>query len=420
MAFGASRLARALGAAAVILIVLAGASTCDSLGLNPAPEKPLAPVGSQIIKPREQRELISPGHLERHVERPSTPACRPPIGLTLDRSNRLLAACSLFGEIQLIDPESLSVLETWGPFYEYLFKVDVVPGDTYVVAVGMAGSFFYILDRRTGRLVNRVNVGRKIADMKRIPTRSQYLVAATNEQKVCVVDPFKAKILREYEFPEPIGYLAVGKNGRIAAATGGVYAVTNQGSEMVTGKVFLFDPRKQAPPMSARTLTAGLQAREPVFIRNDSMLLVPNFGDGTISVFDATTQEYFRRLDVQDGPERIIVGPEGKSAYCLNTRAASISVIQLSPLSVQRDIMLPANPENAVVSPDGKMLIVTLPEQAGEGEKRGNSLALIDLANYSLIDLIPAGEDPASIIQSADGRRIFVSNFKADSISIFE
>jgi DNA-binding beta-propeller fold protein YncE len=395
-------------------------SACDDLRTRREADTPSAPVGSERVKAPEREELLGPGHLRLGVERASIPSCRRPMGLAMDRNGRLLVACSLLGEVQVIDPSSLSVIETWGTFFEHFYKIDIVPGDSFVAAVGMAGTFFHLIDLRTGRHVERVNIGRHIADMKRIPETSLYLVAATDDQKVCVVDALKARVVREYEFPEPIGYIAVGKNGRVAAATGGVYEVSKTGSSLRAGRVHIFDPRNEAPPKSASTLTAGLQSREPVFVKNDSLLLVPNFGDRSVSVFDVTTREQYRRLDVQEGPERIVVAPEGDLAYCLNTRAASISVIQLSPLTVLRDIQLPANPENAVVSPDGKMLVVTLPEQNIGGVKKGNQLALIDLAQQALVDLVPAGQDPAAIEQSPDGRRVFVSNFKADSISVFE
>ncbi len=395
---------------------------CDDLSLDAAPVSD-APVGSRKIEPAE--ELLSPGRLEWQVERVRIPSCRRPQGLALDRRGRLYAACSLLGEIQVIDPDSMSVLETWGPFFEYFFKVDIVPGEKRVAAIGMNGSFFHLFNMQTGRLSARIKVGKNLSDMRRVPHTSLYLVSATNSRMAALVDAENEKLVREIHFPAPVGYLAVGQSGRVAAATGGVYAKSRAASRLINGRVYIFDPQNTTDIFPAQTLSAGRQCREPVFVSDDTLLLAPNYGEGTVSVFDVEARQLLRKLDVQRGPERIIVGPDGRNAYCLNRISRSVSVINLSPLEVIRDIKLPAPPEHALVSPDGSLLVVTLPkagedEEAGEGdEEAGNYLALIDLAENALVDLIPAGGDPAAMTQSSDGRRVFVSNFQDNSISIF-
>ena len=326
-------------------------AACDDLSLKKETAAPV-PVGSRRIQPPEA-DLLGPGHLERAVERTAIASCRRPLGLTMDRRGRLLVACSLLGKIQVIDPASQSVLETWGPYFEHFFKVDVVPGDKRVAVIGMGGTFFHLLDLRTGRHIDRVKVGSAVADMKRVPGTSLYLVSATQDRRVVLIDAESGTVARQWTFPRPVGYLAVGASGKIAAVAGGVFRIDRKGSPLVPGRVHLFNPQENGPPRITRTLGVGRQSREPVFVNDDALLLVPNFGEGTVSAFDVATGLLYRRLDVAPGPERIILGPEGDLAYCLNTRSASISVIRLSPLTVLRDIRLPSDPEHAAVSPDG-------------------------------------------------------------------
>lgn len=388
---------------------------CDDLRLQ---EEPQAPVGKRRVQP-ERRALLSPGHLDRQVELVAMDSCMRPQGLTLDRRGRLLVACSLLGEIQVIDPESMTVLETWGPYFEYFFQVDVAPGDRRVAAIGMAGRFFFLLDMQTGRLATRIKVGKGVSDMKRVPGTSLYLVSVTQDRKVAVLDAAAGTLVREISFPEPVGFLAVGQGGKIAAVSGGVYQVKKGRGRLVPGHIYLFSPDGGDEARMGRTLTTGSLSREPLFALDDTLLLVPNHGQATVSVFDVETRRLFRTLDVKEGPERLIPHPDGHEVYCLNTGEASISVIRLSPPTVIRDIPLPSPPEHGIVSPDGKYLVLTLPQRRVGDRREGNYLALIDLADYSLADLIPAGADPAAITQSADGRSIFVSNFEGNSISIF-
>ncbi len=192
---------------------------------------------------------------------------------------------------------------------------------------------------------------------------------------------------------------------------------------MTTGKVYLFNPNSDAEGRVAQSLTVDRTSREPVFVKGDSQLFVPNFGEGTVSVFDVAGATLARKLDVGEGPERLVVDPDGEIVYCLNTRSTSISVIRVSPPTVLRDIDLPSPPEFAAVTPDNKMLVVTLPARpdaaGGTDETAGNRLALIDVATMALVDLIPAGEDPAALTASPDGRRFYVPNFLGNSLSIF-
>ncbi|MBZ0272820.1 YncE family protein, partial [bacterium] len=332
------------------------------------------------------------------------------------------------------------------PVYEHLYRVVALPDLARLAAVGMAGGFVHVFDTVTGRLVERIPAGRNIADIKLWPGMPGVLVAATEERQVHAIDLALLKIERSFEFPEPIGYIAVGESGRVAAAATGVFAVSRTGARLKEGRVYLFNPHENAAPRASDALVAGTASREPIFVRDDTLLLVPNFGAATVSAFDVETRKLYRTLDVGAGPERVVTGPDGNLAYVMNTRGASVTVIRLSPLEVVRHVPLPGNPERAVVSPDGRFLIATLPRPRGgddgDGEPMpspswapffvdgarapaiddspGNRVVLVDLRTFTVADIIPARDDPADIVSSADGRRVFVANFGDDSVSIFE
>ncbi|MCL4234897.1 MAG: YncE family protein [Deltaproteobacteria bacterium] len=392
---------------------------CDDLSVR-VEGPPPAPVGEERAAVPKGHELLSPGHLDRAVERVAIPTCRRPMGAAVDRRGRIWLACALLGELQLIDPDSMSIQDTYGPVFEHLFYVDLAADDRYVVTAGMAGQFLHVFDATTGRRRDAIRVGRSISDIERIPGTNRYVVASAQDKTVTVVDVGTRGVDRTIEFPGHIGYIAVGKTGEIAAATGGLWVRDERGTRMTTGKVYLFNPNSDAEGRVAQSLTVDRTSREPVFVKGDSLLLAPNFGEGTVSVFDVAGATLARKLDVGEGPERLVVDPDGEIVYCLNTRSSSISVIRVSPPMVVRDIDLPSPPEFAAVTPDNKMLVVTLPARPdAPDEATGNRLALIDVTTMSLVDLIPAGDDPAALTASPDGRRFYVSNFLGNSLSIF-
>jgi YVTN family beta-propeller protein len=85
-----------------------------------------------------------------------------------------------------------------------------------------------------------------------------------------------------------------------------------------------------------------------------------------------------------------------------------IKTISLPP----GDASSQSKPKGVVVSADGKRVYVAT--------GRGNSVAVIDGEQLSLITLIPVGKRPWGIALSPDGRKIYTANGVSNDVSVID
>jgi YVTN family beta-propeller protein len=71
-----------------------------------------------------------------------------------------------------------------------------------------------------------------------------------------------------------------------------------------------------------------------------------------------------------------------------------------------------SKPKGVVVSPDGKRIYVAT--------GRGNSVAVIDSEQLSLVNLIPVGQRPWGIALTPDGRKLYTANGLSDDVSVID
>jgi len=355
-----------------------------------------------------------PGHLDYRVERNLLEVAKRPFGIALSNDGkRVYIAAAHKGNIVVIDAFDQEVIETWGPFGEYLFKVIPSFDGSYVFTYGLGGQNLFAIDARTGRPAKKIDVGRNISDAK-IGPGNTLLVGSTTDKQVTIIDQRDLSVKGKITFSHPIGYIAVGKNGRIACATGGVYSVKKGKSRARQGPVSFFDPKTGSSPKLADVLQVGAHTRSPVFVNEDRHLLVPDRLDGTVRVFDVVNRRLLKIIDVGAGPEKLLLHPDKTTAYTIDTLGKSVTVISTSYFEMLRQIPLPANPEAGIISPDGKQLYLTLPATS----LVNNRIAVIDLDQMVSLDLIPTGKDPCRMILSKDGKTLFVTNFIGNSLSI--
>jgi DNA-binding beta-propeller fold protein YncE len=383
-------------------------------------DKPVPPEPTEIPIPAELAEnpvekTAPPGSLTHHVQRKTLSVARRPFGITLAADGkRAYVAAALLGEISVLDTGDLEVIERWGPFGEHLFQIIPANVGNRLFAFGLSGQHLFVVDTVTGRLEKKLFLGRNLSDVVPGPNET-LLVGSTADKKVTVIDQTTLDPIHEIQFSHPIGYIAVGNGGKIACATGGVYAYTGGKSTALSGPISFFDPSGKGEPQRAAALQVGTHTRKPVFVENDSFLLVPDRLDGTVRVFDVAEQRLLDVIDVGAGPEKILVHPNRKEAYTIDTQGRSATVLGWFPFSMIRQIPLPADPEDGYIGPDGKRLYLTLPALSDEGSR----IAVIDLEEMRLLDLIPAGTDPCRMAVSHDGRSLFVTNFLDNSVSVF-
>ncbi len=197
----------------------------------------------------------------------------------------------------------------------------------------------------------------------------------------------------------------------------------------------------------------------PLFQRGagseDAKAAADKAADG-IGVIDVSTGKLINKLLVGSDPEEFALSKSGSELYISNEDVKSASVISLSTGKVEHVIPIAQEPEGVATSPDGKTFYVTC-EAGGEvfvvdtatfkivghfsvpprprsmafmtdsaigfipSESTGQ-LNVIDTANYKVLKSVtlPEGSRPMSVKVSPDGKRVYVSNGRAGTVSVLD
>jgi YVTN family beta-propeller protein len=198
----------------------------------------------------------------------------------------------------------------------------------------------------------------------------------------------------------------------------------------------------------------------PVFQRgkdddDDEASHADKAADG-IGVIDVAQRKLTGKLLVGSDPEEFSLSNSGMELYISNEDVKTASVVNLSNGKVEHIIPIAQEPEGVATSPDGKTFYVTC-EAGGEvfvvdtasyktighfsvpprprsmaflpgaaigfipSESTGQ-LNVIDTANYKVLKTVtlPPGSRPMSVKTSLDGRKIYVSNGRAATVSVLD
>lgn len=102
----------------------------------------------------------------------------------------------------------------------------------------------------------------------------------------------------------------------------------------------------------------------------------------------------------------------GGTVYVCNSGDDTVSVISLSTLSVVANIAVGDGPEFVIVTPDGTKAYVA--------NHLGNTISVIRTSTDSVIATIPVGTEPKQIAVSRDSQRVYVANRGSSTISIID
>jgi YVTN family beta-propeller protein len=175
-----------------------------------------------------------------------------------------------------------------------------------------------------------------------------------------------------------------------------------------------------------------------------------------IGVVDVATGKMTGRISAGSDPEEFALSLDGTRLYVSNEDVKSASVINIASGKVEHIIAVGQEPEGVATSPDGKHFYITceaggdvyVVETAGystvghfkvnvrprtmaflPGEGVGfipsestGELNVIDTVKFQVLKVIalPAGSRPMSVKVSANGRKVYVSNGRAGTVSVLD
>ena len=175
-----------------------------------------------------------------------------------------------------------------------------------------------------------------------------------------------------------------------------------------------------------------------------------------IGIVDVVSGKFKGKISVGSDPEEFDLSKDGTRLYVSNEDVKSASVLNIATQHVEHIIPVGTEPEGVNTTPDGKSFYVTC-EAGGEifvidtthfqstahfkvalrprsvafvpGTNTGfipsesvGQLNVIDTANPRVVKVIdlPPGSRPMKVKVSSDGRRLYVSNGRAGTISVFD
>jgi YVTN family beta-propeller protein len=186
-------------------------------------------------------------------------------------------------------------------------------------------------------------------------------------------------------------------------------SIVNTSTRSVSNEIVFFAP--------GQTTAIGEMPYWPVVLSNSQGAPVKTYvtsqRDG--QVLSVNTSGSFKVIKVGGEPNRMVLSADQLRLYVSNGDLDEIEVIDTTKDVVKSRITLArpgynykgSSPNSLALSPDGTRLYATL---GGE-----NAVAVIDVASQQLLGRIPTGWYPSSVTVSADGKKLFVVNMKANA-----
>lgn len=138
-------------------------------------------------------------------------------------------------------------------------------------------------------------------------------------------------------------------------------------------------------------------------------LYVANRSTNNISVINAINNTILPfRIPVDNGPEGIAVGPEGR-VYVVNQNRGSVSIIEPGANHVASSFNTGRTPEGIAISPDGSSVYVT---------NYNDASVTVFNTHTNTVSTIRVGTSPAGIAISQDGSRVYVANSGSNTVSV--
>ena len=137
---------------------------------------------------------------------------------------------------------------------------------------------------------------------------------------------------------------------------------------------------------------------------------VANADDNTVSVIDTATKTVVATIAVGDEPQGVAFAPDGATAYVTNIKDYTVSVIDTATRTQTTTIAVGRSPQSIAVAviPDGTRAYAYVPNF------KDDTVTVIDLTTHTpLPDPLGVGEGPLGVAATADGRRVYVTNFGA-------
>lgn len=183
-------------------------------------------------------------------------------------------------------------------------------------------------------------------------------------------------------------------------------AATPDGKYLIAGSYKERSISEAAPPKPAAVGEdehAAHHAKGPEASKKSASVL------STVSVIQVKDKSIIRRIDVPGAVHHVAVSPDGRVAVVTHPNEGSISAIDLVSYRVVATLPTGPQPNYAVFSPDSSRLYVS---NAGN-----DTVSNIDASRWIVLRNIVVGEGPEHVVLSRNGQRLYVNNVNGGTVS---
>ena len=147
--------------------------------------------------------------------------------------------------------------------------------------------------------------------------------------------------------------------------------------------------------------TGAPQSHMVVFSHDGARAYTSNVNKGSVSVLDLAARKLIKVIPVSETAQRISISADDQFVFTADQTQPRMAVIDTHQLKVSRWIDLPSVGFGSTATPDGKWLLVTLPQT--------DQIAVIDLASSKLVQTVAVPSHPQEILVRRDKPIAYVS-----------
>jgi serine/threonine-protein kinase len=139
---------------------------------------------------------------------------------------------------------------------------------------------------------------------------------------------------------------------------------------------------------------------------------VPSHDAAKIDVIETGTDRVVDQIPVPNNPHSVTFTPDGMRAYVANHESNMVAVLDVASRRVVDTIPVCTSPHRVTISPDASRIAVACYDS--------NDVYFIDTATLNVVGRSRVGEGPQDVTYSPDGAYIYTANVVGNSVSVVD
>ncbi len=261
-----------------------------------------------------------------------------------------------------------------------------------------------------------LEVGRSPGEIIAMPDGRTVLAATIDGKRLARFDLPTGVHMADMTLPHATGqlFLVRAEDRPYVAALGAL----SHGGRAAGAWIDLFDPTEEPFGATRRSIFVGREPRVGAISRNGETLFFPDrvSNKAVQLVFAGTTT--LRSTPVGSSPEQGFFMNDDRHGITLDSKARTVSVVDLATMKLETTLMLDGVPATGAVSLDGRTLFVSL--GGTEWPPKGSGLAVITGDPPRIVQTLETQQGASAVDVSRDGTRAVVASYYGKSVFIIE